>query len=108
MYLLPVETMYKIRDSIIAKTQDLNFHYAMSTHLYDKYPHLWKYGEQVAKNDVEVKFDRQTRKWKLKHKNGLFKSASFEKKPTKTLVVLKTLWQIAQEVSRGNKHFSLI
>lgn len=108
MNLLPVETMFKIRDSIVAKTQDINFYGAMSNHLYNRYPHVWKYGEQVAKNDVEVKFDRETRQWKLHHKQGLFKSTSFEKKPSKTMIVFKTLWQISLEVSKGSKHFATI
>lgn len=108
MYLLPAETMFKIRDNIIAKKQDVNFHSAMSSHLYDRFPHIWKYGEQVAKNDVEVKFDRETRQWKLRHKQGLFKPTSFDKKPTKTMIILKTLWQISLEVSKGNLHFTLV
>lgn len=108
MYLLTLETMFKIRDNIVAKNQNINFHSEMCSYLYDRYPHVWKFGEKVAKSDVEVKFDKETRQWKLHHKQGLFKSTSFDKKPSKTMVVFKTLWQIAQEVSKGNKHFATI
>lgn len=108
MYLLNLEQMFKIRDYLIAKTKNANFYNPMCGYMYDKYPHLWKYGEKIAKSDVEVKFDREVRRWKMYHKQGLFKPTSFDKKPSKSLVVLKVLWQVAQEVSQGNQAFKLV
>lgn len=105
MNLLTLEQMFRIRDNIIARTQNTNFHSAMCSLIYERYPHIWKYAETVAKTQVELKFDRECRQWKIYHKQGLFTPTSFDKKPCKTLLTLKVLWQIAKEVSRGNQHF---
>lgn len=105
MYLLNLDQMFAIRNNIIAKNQSINFYSEMSSYLYDKYPHMWRYVEQVAKSDVEVKFDKEYRQWRAIHKNGLFEPTSFDKKPSKTMITLKVFWQIAKEISKGSRAF---
>lgn len=107
MFMFTYERMLQIRDGIIAKTQSTNFESKMVSLFLDKYSHIWKFGEKVAK-EMALAFDRSSRKWVATHNAGELKPIKFAKKPSKYEFVMMVLWAVSKQVSKGNNRFLTI